>query len=332
LDFSRIEAGRMQANFEKVDLAALTADIASNFSSVTERVGLTLAVDCPPLPSHVYVDRDMWEKIVLNLMSNAFKFTHVGKITVRLQASSDGSAALFSVTDTGIGISPEEIPHLFERFRRVEGARGRSFEGSGIGLALVQELVKLLGGDISVASQPGVGSTFTVSVPFGTAHLPDHARHLSAAAGDSDPVVTATNVRPQAYINEVLGWSRRGPNDWSEASSPEMTDQIERARVASDGQHYRVVLADDNADMRDYAARLLRDAGFDVDVAPDGETALEIVRHARPDLVLSDVMMPKLDGFGLLSHMRADPELSHIPVLLLSARAGEEAEVEGLGS
>src|SRR5262245_25012386 len=331
LDFSRIEAGRMQANFEKVDLAALTADIASNFSSVTERVGLALAVDCPPLPSHVYVDRDMWEKIVLNLMSNAFKFTHVGKITVRMQASSDGSAALFSVTDTGIGISPEEIPHLFERFRRVEGARGRSFEGSGIGLALVQELVKLLCGEISVASQPGVGSTFRVSIPL-KAQPPDQTGHLLSKAADTESTVTSTGIRPQAYVNEVLRWSRRGPNDWSELFSPEVADDVERARVTSNGQHYRVVLADDNADMRDYAGRLLREAGFDVHVAPDGETALEIVRRAKPDLVLSDVMMPKLDGFGLLSRMRTDLELSHIPVLLLSARAGEEARVEGLGS
>jgi signal transduction histidine kinase/DNA-binding response OmpR family regulator len=274
----------------------------------------------------------MWEKIVLNLMSNAFKFTLVGQITVRVQASADGSAALFSVIDTGIGISPEKFPRLFERFRRIEGARGRSFEGSGIGLALVQELVKLLGGNISVDSQPGAGSTFTVSIPFGTAHLPEHTGQLSSPAADPQPVVTSTNVRPKAYINEVLGWSRRGPNDWSEALSPEIADNIERAHVTCNGQHYRVVLADDNADMRDYAGRLLREAGFDVDVAPDGEIALEIVRHARPDLVLSDVMMPKLDGFGLLSRMRADAELSHIPVLLLSARAGEEAKVEGLGS
>jgi signal transduction histidine kinase/DNA-binding response OmpR family regulator len=332
LDFSRIEAGRMQANFEKVDLAALTTDIASNFSSVTERVGLKLIVDCPALPDSVYVDRDMWEKIVLNLMSNAFKFTLEGQITVRMRASSDGSAAQFSVIDTGIGISPEEFPRLFERFRRIESARGRSFEGSGIGLALVQELVKLLGGDISVESQPDVGSTFTATVPFGTAHLPEHGRHLISEAADTEPPITSANVRVQTYLDEALGWSRRSPNDWSEGPSPGFADSFERTPQAPNGQCYRVVLADDNADMRDYAGRLLRDAGFHVDVAPDGETAFEIVRHARPDLVLSDVMMPKLDGFGLLSRLRADPELSHIPVLLLSARAGEEAQVEGLGS
>jgi len=332
LDFSRIEAGRMQANFERIDLSALTADIASNFSSVTERVGLKLIVDCPALPDFVYVDRDMWEKIVLNLMSNAFKFTHEGQITVRMQASSDGSAAEFSVSDTGIGISPEDFPRLFERFRRIESARGRSFEGSGIGLALVQELVKLLGSDISVESHPGVGSTFTVTVPFGTAHLPEHGRHVISEAVDIEPPVGSANVRVQAYIDEALGCSRRGPNDWSLRPATGYADSVERTPQAPDGQRYRVVLADDNADMRDYAGRLLRDAGFDVDVAPDGETAFEIVRHARPDLVLSDVMMPKLDGFGLLSRMRADAELSHIPVLLLSARAGEEAQVEGLGS
>ena len=170
LDFSRIEAGRVVANFEATDLSALTAELASNFRSATERAGLRLVVDCPPLPEPVHVDRDMWEKIVLNLLSNAFKFTFEGAITVQLRAS-DGSAEL-RVQDTGTGIPEHELPRVFERFHRIEGARGRSFEGSGIGLALIRELAGLHQGSIRVESREGQGSTFTVAIPFGVSHLP----------------------------------------------------------------------------------------------------------------------------------------------------------------
>src|SRR5262249_12579074 len=141
LDFSRIEAGRIEAVYEPVDLSRLTAELASNFRSAIERAGLSFVVDCEPLPAPVYVDREMWEKIVLNLLSNAFKFTLTGEITVELRQV--GNAAELAIIDTGIGIPAESLPQIFERFHRVKGARGRSYEGSGIGLALVHELVKL---------------------------------------------------------------------------------------------------------------------------------------------------------------------------------------------
>jgi signal transduction histidine kinase len=173
LDFSRIEAGRISASYEAVDLGALTAELASNVRSAIDKAGLRLVIDAPPLPQPVYVDRDMWEKIVLNLLSNAFKFTFEGEIGVAVQTAADGGHAEIRIRDTGTGIPPADLPHLFERFRRVESARGRSFEGSGIGLALVQELVKLHGGDIGVESEEGRGSVFTVTIPFGTSHLPE---------------------------------------------------------------------------------------------------------------------------------------------------------------
>ena len=160
LDFSRIEAGRVEASYEPTDLAALTAELVSNFRSACEKAGLGLTVDCLPLADPVYVDRDMWEKIVLNLVSNAFKYTLTGGIGVRLRAAE--GAAVLSVTDTGCGIPEHEIPRLFERFHRVEGASGRTHEGTGIGLALVQELVKFHGGTVEVESTYEKGSTFTV--------------------------------------------------------------------------------------------------------------------------------------------------------------------------
>jgi signal transduction histidine kinase len=177
LDFSRIEAGRIEAVYEPIALAALTPDLASVFRSAIERAGMKLVVECPPLPEAVYVDREMWEKIILNLLSNAFKFTFEGEIKVGLRQA--GEVVGLTVSDTGTGIPAEELPHLFERFHRVRDARGRSYEGSGIGLALVQELVKLHGGSVSVRSEVDRGSTFTVTIPLGKSHLP--ADHIGAA-------------------------------------------------------------------------------------------------------------------------------------------------------
>src|SRR5919112_499103 len=170
LDFSRLESGRITARFEPVDLGRYTAELAAMFESAVERSGLTLTVDCPPLDEPVHVDQEQWAKIVLNLISNALKFTFEGGITVRVRR--EGDQVVLTVIDTGIGIPTTELPHLFERFHRVPGARSRTFEGSGIGLALVAELAAVHGGAASVTSKVGEGSTFTVSVPTGSAHLP----------------------------------------------------------------------------------------------------------------------------------------------------------------
>ncbi|WP_316238939.1 ATP-binding protein [Bradyrhizobium sp. SZCCHNR1015] len=319
LDFSRIEAGRMTAHFEPIDLAGFTAELVSNFRSATDPAGLRLTIDRTPLSEPVYVDRDLWEKIVLNLVSNAFKFTLEGEIAVSIGLSTDGDHAELEVRDTGTGIPPGELPHLFERFRRIDGARGRSFEGSGIGLALVQELVRLHGGEIAVDSELGRGTVFTVRIPLGSAHLP---------AGQIGPsrVLAVTNVRAEAYIEEALGWLNGGGP--FEPPHPSSSDDL-GVRSATASARDRVVLADDNPDMRDYVRRLLAE-DYDVEAVGDGVAALEAVRRRRPDLVLTDVMMPGLDGFGLLRALRGDAQLRDIPVVMLSARAGEEAKVEGL--
>lgn len=303
LDFSRLESGSARALFEPVDLARYTAELASMFESAVDRAGLTLTIDCPPLPEPVHVDRDMWAKIVLNLVSNAIKFTFEGQITVSLSAE-DGAAKL-AVSDTGIGIDEAEQPRLFERFHRVAGARSRSHEGSGIGLALVAELAELHGGAAGISSTRGEGSTFTVVVPFGTAHLP--ADQIGVAE-------STVSVRRQAegFLVEAMRWF--GTEDGDRAA-------------AVDGP--RVLVVDDNADMRGYIASLLADR-YRVETAPDGLVALERARANPPDLVLTDVMMPNLDGFGLMRALQADAETMSVPVIMLSARAGEEGTIEGL--
>ncbi len=321
LDFSRIEAGRIQAVYEPVNLAADTAALASVFGSAMEKAGMRLIINCHPLPEPAYVDREMWEKIVLNLISNAFKYTLEGQIQVSLRV--EGASAILSVRDTGTGIPESELLNIFNRFHRVESPRGRTQEGTGIGLALVQELVKLHGGTVGVESIYGEGSTFTVTIPLGKEHLPPHrigARRTleSTALGVSPFVEEALRWLPTAEEGE-RGRSGEGEKDGLLSPSPRLR-----------GSHSRILLADDNADMRDYVRGLLLSANYQVLAVADGQQALRATVQDKPDLVLADVMMPNLDGFGLLKALRENPETVFIPVIMLSARAGEEARIEGL--
>jgi signal transduction histidine kinase/HPt (histidine-containing phosphotransfer) domain-containing protein len=320
LDFSRIEAGRVQALFEPTDLAVLTADLASSFRSALERGGLSLTVDCTPLPEPVYVDREMWEKIVLNLMSNAFKHTFEGGIAVRLAWLDD--TVRLTVEDSGVGIAAEEIPQLFDRFHRVKGAASRTHEGSGIGLSLARELADLHGGAIQIESELGKGSRFIVTLKQGHLHLPPEKVGLSA-----DIAVVGRGAA--AYVQEALQWlpSVAGADIMQDVAFGDAAASVPEQA----GPRPRILWADDNADMRRYVAGLLG-ATYDVLAASDGQMALEAALAAPPDLVLSDVMMPRLDGFGLLKGLRADERTRRVPIILLSARAGEESALEGLGA
>ena len=310
LDFSRIDAGRAGARFAPVDLAALTADLASGFRSACDKAGIALTVRAEPLGEAVYVDPEMWEKIVLNLLSNAFKFTLEGDIVVTLRRV--GGAAELSVADTGVGIPADQLQYVFDRFHRVEGQRGRSVEGTGIGLALVRELVLLHGGSITLDSVPDAGSVFTLRMPFGSAHLPPEQVHADSAWPERPS-------RGGIFADEAIRWLG------GEASAREEPEPMPGAP--------RIILADDNADMRAYIQRILGAAGYQVDAYGDGASALAAVRSGPlPDLLLSDVMMPDMDGFALVGELRADAATTGLVVMLISARAGEEARLEGLAA
>ncbi|MBM0104831.1 response regulator [Steroidobacter sp. S1-65] len=321
LEFSRIEAGRIDASYEPTDLETFSAEIASSFRSAIEQAGMRLRIEAEPLGQPVYVDRDMWEKILLNLLSNAFKFTFEGEIAVSIARSEDGNAARVTVADTGIGVAAEELPKMFDRFHRVAGARGRSFEGSGIGLSLVNELVRLHGGTITAQSTPGKGTAFTIQIPFGRAHLP--SAQVQSASSVSAP------IKAQPYVEEALRWLPPSSVEMP-AEIPLLSNDTDESRAALSGAGKRVLLADDNPDMREYVRRLLQANGYVVEAVENGQKALDAAHVAKPDLVLTDVMMPQLDGFGLLRAIRQDPMLAGVPVVLLSARAGEEAKIEGL--
>jgi PAS domain S-box-containing protein len=321
LEFSRLEAGRVQARYEPTDLAALTRDLASMFRSTIERAGLEFVVQCEDLGEPVFVDGMMWEKIVLNLLSNAFKFTLEGRIALRLRRVE--THAVLEVSDTGVGVPEPEIPRLFERFHRVEGAAGRTQEGSGIGLALAHELVKLHGGTIEAESELGCGTTLRVRVALGRAHLP--VEHIAAGRA-----MTPTAVAARPFVEEARRWmpeEAADPGIKLPALAELSASRLDRRFAATFGA--RIVLADDNADMRNYVRDLLSPI-YAVETVEDGEKVLAAARARRPDLVISDVMMPRLDGFGLLQRLRADETLRDVPLILLSARAGEESRIEGL--
>ena len=323
LDFSRIEAGRVRAAFRPTDLGIYTAELASNFRSACERAGLELTVDCPSSAQPVYVDADMWERVVLNLVSNAFKYTLTGGIAVRVQLA--GARAELTVADTGVGIPAHELPRIFDRFHRIEGQGGRTMEGTGIGLALVGELVRLHGGTIDVQSDVGIGTKVRVTLQLGDGHLP--ADQVSQDRGRTSPDGGAA----ASFVAEALRWLPLSDRPTEADGILETASALSALQdpAADLAERPYVLLADDNADMRDYVARLLG-GQYEVDVAEDGEAALAAMRRRRPDLVLTDVMMPRLDGFGLLTAMRKDGVLRDLPVIMLSARAGDEAQVDGL--
>jgi signal transduction histidine kinase/serine phosphatase RsbU (regulator of sigma subunit)/FixJ family two-component response regulator len=333
LDVTRAEAGQMHPALEPVDLAGATAELAGVFRSAFEAAGLTLEVDCPPLPKPVPLDREMWEKIILNLLSNALKFTFTGG--ARVQVAAAGEWARLTVTDTGTGIPADELPRLFERFHRVRGARSRSHEGSGLGLVLVKDLVEAHGGTVGVDSRLGQGTTVTVDLPFAAAH---RTRPDPPAAGAGSPRQGGGGRpgRTAAYVDEVLGWLTTDPVP-ATATPAARTPQAPTTHDAPHGpgphetdrpRPGRLLVVDDNADMRAYLTQLLQ-PDYDVLLAADGRAALQMALAQPVELVLSDVMMPHMDGFELVRALRADPRTARLPIVLLTARAGEEESVQG---
>jgi PAS domain S-box-containing protein len=301
LDFTRLEKGGLHAERVATDLPALTRAIAASFAPAIERGGLTLVVDCPPSDGPVHVDREMWERIVLNLLANALKFTPAGQVRLTLDI---GASVVLTVSDTGVGIPEDKIPLLFQRFHRVRSDWSRSGEGAGIGLALVQELVRLHGGDVSVASERGRGSTFTVTVP-------------KISGADAKPVARAPWVR-EGHLAEALAWMA------AEASAPEVV--VESAGSTEDAT---VLVVEHDPDLLRYLTDLLR-PHWTVWSVRNTSAALDLVSSRRPDLVLSDISTTPADEFGVLDALRRDPETAGVPVILLSAQAGAEAAAAGL--
>jgi signal transduction histidine kinase/chemotaxis response regulator CheB len=312
LDFSQMEAGRLRARFEPTDIAERTREIVAQFDSAAKRIGIDLRVSLAPVPQVVWLDIEMWEKIVANLVANALKFTFEGEVEISLRELPRHVELV--VRDTGVGIPEDELPHIFKRFHRVRGVRARTDEGTGIGLSLVDELVRRHLGRIRVASVAGEGTTFTVWIPFD---------RRPAEPGVAPDAAAPKNAVAAALAQEAMQWGDAG----SSPAGDEDEALAQSLRNYAPGAH--ILVADDSKDMRDYLVRLLAEH-WHVDTAVDGIAALEIARRRPPDLVVADVMMPGLDGFELLRELRADSHLREIPVVLVTARAEEEEAVGGL--
>ena len=308
LDFSRIESGRVQAIFSLVDIVVLTKNLVSNFRSLIEKAGLQLIVIADSIFQPVYVDRQMWEKIVFNLLSNAFKYTLEGKITVELLAEKD--FVVLKVRDTGVGIPENELPKMFERFHRVRNVTGRTHEGTGIGLSLIKELVQMHHGTINVESELNAGSVFTVKIPTGKKHIAEY--QISKKEIDSDEISSAI------YVDEIEALLKTGKPESLKASA-----------VKEKNTFPTILVVDDNADMREHISSILSNC-FNVITAHNGMDALQKMKETIPAVVLSDIMMPVMDGFGLLKEIRSNKSTANIPVIFLTARAGEESKIEGL--
>ena len=307
LDFSRLEAGRVQAHYQLTDLPKFTTELASNFRSVIENAGLIFQVKTEDVIQPVYIDKEMWEKIVLNLLSNAFKYTLKGSITLSL--ITENNQVVMKVKDTGVGIPENELPKMFQRFHRVQNSVSRTYEGTGIGLSLVSELVKLHGGEIAVQSKEAQGSVFTVTIPTGKLHLP--MQHVF------EKEIDFTSSLADAFIDEATTLIDHSVNDGNGTNS--FNGNIHAATV---------LVVDDNADMRTYIKNLLQKQ-YHVVTANNGRDALHQITEYFPHLILSDIMMPVMDGIQLLKAVKENVQTQNIPVILLSARAGEESKIEG---
>ncbi|MEU6700231.1 SpoIIE family protein phosphatase [Pseudonocardia sp. NPDC046786] len=327
LDASALHSGRQEGTFAPTDLGSTTAELVAAFAPVLERAGLELTVDCPPAGRPVWVDRDAWEKIVLNLLSNAVKYTVAGG--VRVELGQDGEQVVLQVADTGAGIPPDEIETVFERRRRPGRARGRTSEGSGLGLPLIRQLVRLHGGSIGVDSSSGVGSTFTVRLPLGFAHLAQDRLVRSRTGSRATPRLAGP------YVAEALRWLPDPPDgaDPADGLAPARGRSVDGTVV--DGldleRRDRVLVVDDDREMRGYLRDLLAER-WTVQVVADGAAALDAARTDPPDLVVADAALPASGGIELLRALRSDPRTVGVPVVLLSSRAGEEAAVEGFAA
>lgn len=302
LDFAQLEAGRIKPNLKPVNLAILTRDLTAMFRSAVESAGLRFETDIDDSVSNVLIDHDFWEKIVLNLLSNAYKYTLRGQIKVSLRADADD--IVFSISDTGAGIASENLSRIFERFHRIEDVPARSAEGSGIGLSLVKELVSALDGSIGVKSTLGAGTTFTIKVP--------KRINLSRET-------MAATIKPQK------------PSRFLEGIKQELNPAtgLTQAYESALGQAQTILIVDDNADMLDYIGRILK-SHYKILTARDGLEAIQIISGHKPDLIVSDMMMPNVDGPALLKRLRANEGMAAIPILFVSARVEEEVVIDTL--
>ena len=318
LDLQRLNAGRMQPNFHPCDLVEFVSQIVESFRPYCEKKGLHLTTQLDQC-STVYLDMEKFDKVVYNLLSNAMKFTpEGGTISIRLKSERD--RCILQVQDTGIGIVKEQIPHLFERFRQAEGSANRSYEGSGLGLALVKELVELHGGQVTVESVYGQGTTFSLWLVTGNAHLP--ARQVLET-----PTELNTNRASVELADlELVESTTDNIEDITTNFSPSIDTQDSALKIKT--QH-SILVVDDNPDLRTYVSEIFRRNGYHVQTARNGYEGHSIAKEIIPSLIVTDLMMPLVSGLEMIRMIRNEEKLKGTPIILLTAKVDEETRIEG---
>ncbi|GAB3017353.1 hybrid sensor histidine kinase/response regulator transcription factor [Spirosoma pulveris] len=298
LDLSKLEAGSMTVTPIRCNIAQFMNHLIEPFRPVAEERGIELILLVDECPQDYLLDTDKWGTILTNLLSNALKFTSKGGRITAIVSSPDEFSRRILISDTGIGISADKLPHIFDRFYQVDDTQTRAYDGTGIGLALVKEYTRILGGSIYVSSQPAVGTTFTLLLPVLPA-LPN---------ADAAPATTTLNLPDTlAYIHD--------------RSLMNMADSPTDSPV--------ILVVEDNVELRDFIASELYQS-YRVLIAQNGEEGWELAKSELPDVVISDVMMPKMDGYALTRHLKTNTLTNHIAVLLLTARASQESRMDGL--
>ncbi len=336
LDFSKLEAGRMNIKKTKTDIREMLKIYRSAVHSGATAMGLNIIFNDNTDGIAAYIDRDLMEKAVFNLISNALKFSPKGgNIILQLDKTSDDNFSI-SVKDEGIGIPSDKINTIFERFSQVDGTSSRKYEGTGIGLAFTKEIVELHSGTISVRSKVNEGSVFTMTLPIGKPdentiedeidNIADVKDYLLADIGSDESSVGEKfeHPSPHPFIKTGEG-AAKAKGEGILGKGPRSADE----GISREGIRYKLLVIDDTADMRKFITTLLKNE-YQIITAVNGRDGFEKAKTERPDLIISDVMMPEMDGYELTRAIKSDNSLSGTPVILLTARADVDMKIEGL--
>jgi len=329
LDFSKIDAGQMKIILEKLDLAEIVKDMVAIFKEVAERKGIKLRyIQKDEIPL-VFIDKNKFERILTNLVRNAVKFTEAGSVNIRLKCEKD--RIILEVEDTGIGIPADHLPHIFERFRQVDGSTTRMFEGTGLGLTIVKESVDLLKGKVSADSELGKGTTFKVEFPMNLQDVLTDAtieRRTGQDRRKADDDFKGIDRREKTRRMEDL--ARITVSDLGLIDKPVSEEEIDKAEIQMPPDVNQVVLIEDNTDLKMYISKMLKKFGYKVITAADGLEGWDKVQKIIPDIIVSDVMMPRMDGYELTKQVKASQTTMHIPVMLITAKPELDSKIKGL--
>ncbi|WP_088241919.1 response regulator [Calothrix rhizosoleniae] len=313
LDLQRLDANKMQPSFRPCNLVEFVNQIVESFSPYCEKKELRVVTELEPCPQ-VYLDAEKFDKVVYNLLSNAMKFTPPGG-TIRITVKPTNENCVLEVRDTGIGIADHQIPHLFERFRQAEGSENRSYEGTGLGLALVKELVEIHGGNISVQSVYGEGTTFTISLKSGVNHLPpEQIQETATEVNINRATVELADLELIESIEDLQKFAIELPENKEYQNS-------------TNGKGHLILVVDDNPDLRIYVSDILRASGYKVQTARNGAEGFQMAKQITPSLIISDLMMPLVSGLDMIQMIRNQENLRGIPIILLTAKVDEETRI-----